>query len=149
MDANNIESILAHRFPMLLIDEISFVKPMHSCRASKTLNADDWFFSAHFPGNPVMPGSLQIEAFTQAVALPLLIGSGERSQRQENEEFPLVLFSVDKARFYRQVLPSEKFEMLVQIERISMGMASANATGVIGGEKVSECKVAYKMKEHF
>jgi 3-hydroxymyristoyl/3-hydroxydecanoyl-(acyl carrier protein) dehydratase len=142
MSAYSIESILAHRFPMLMIDEIQSIEPMLSCRAFKTLRADEWFFSGHFPGHPVMPGSLQIEAFTQAVALPLLIGKDSRQQ----EEFPLILFAVDKARFYRQLLPSEKLEIIVQIDRLSMGMASASAIGLVGTDKVSECKIAYSLK---
>jgi 3-hydroxyacyl-[acyl-carrier-protein] dehydratase len=138
----NIESILEHRFPMLLIDGIISVEPMRSCHAFKMLNPDEWFFSGHFPGYPIMPGSLQIEAFTQAVALPLLIAGDRKHQKN-----PLVLFAVDKVRFYKQVLPGDKFEIKVQIESMAMGMVSASVVGLVGDEKVSECKIAYKVKE--
>ncbi|MBT8592135.1 beta-hydroxyacyl-ACP dehydratase [Polynucleobacter paneuropaeus] len=142
MGLYNIESILEHRFPILLIDGIISVDPMQSCHAFKILNLDEWFFSGHFPGNPIMPGSLQIEAFTQAVALPLLI-AGDRGHQKPN----LVLFAVDRVRFYKQVLPGDKFEIKVRIETIAMGMVSASAVGLVGAEKVSECKIAYKIKD--
>ena len=143
MGSYNIESILEHRFPMLLIDGIISVEPMQSCHAFKILNLDEWFFSGHFPGNPIMPGSLQIEAFTQAVALPLLI-AGDRGHKKST----LVLFAVDRVRFYKQVLPGDKFEIKVRIETIAMGMVSASVVGLVGAEKVSECKIAYKIKEN-
>ncbi len=142
MEISKIESILEHRFPMLLIDGIDSIEPMRSCHAYKMLNLDDWFFSGHFPGNPVMPGSLQIEAFTQAVAIPLLIAN----ERNLQEKLPLVLFAVDRVRFYKQVRPGEKFVIQVCIESLAMGMASASAIGIVGADKVSECKIAYKMK---
>jgi 3-hydroxymyristoyl/3-hydroxydecanoyl-(acyl carrier protein) dehydratase len=137
-----IESILEHRFPMLLIDGIDYIEPMQSCHAYKMLNPDDWFFSGHFPGNPIMPGSLQIEAFTQAVAIPLLIANKLNFQ----EKLPLVLFAVDRVRFYKQVRPGDKLVIQVRIESVARGMASASATGLVGTDKVSECKVAYKFK---
>jgi 3-hydroxyacyl-[acyl-carrier-protein] dehydratase len=142
MEIPKIESILEHRFPMLLLDGIYSIEPMQSCHAYKLVRSDDWFFPGHFPGNPVMPGSLQIEAFTQAVAIPLLI----TNYLSRTNKVPLILFAVDKARFYKQVLPGEKFEIRVRIDSVAMGMASAIATGLVGVNKVSECKVAYKIK---
>ena len=68
------------------------------------LNPDEWFFSGHFPGYPIMPGSLQIEAFTQAVALPLLIAGDRKHQKT-----PLVLFAVDKV-----ILPVFTVELNLQ-----------------------------------
>jgi len=142
MEISSVESILEHRFPMLFIDGIVTIVPMQSCHVFKMLSPDEWFFSGHFPGNPVMPGSLQIEAFTQAVALPLLIADS----REHKNKMPLVLFAVDRARFFKQVYPGDKFEIQVRIENVAMGMASASAIGLVNTEKVSECKVAYKIK---
>jgi 3-hydroxyacyl-[acyl-carrier-protein] dehydratase len=142
MEMPKIESILEHRFPMLLLDGIYSIEPMRSCHAYKLLDSDAWFFSGHFPGNPVMPGSLQIEAFTQAVAIPLLIGNYLNRQTK----VPLILFAVDKVRFYKQAVPGDKFEIQVRIESLAMGMASATAIGLVGVNKVSECKIAYKIK---
>jgi 3-hydroxyacyl-[acyl-carrier-protein] dehydratase len=144
MKIPRIESILEHRFPMLLIDGIISVEPKRSCSVYKILDADDWFFPGHFPGNPVMPGSLQIEAFTQAVAIPLLIAHDLNRQ----EKIPLVLFAVDKVRFYKQVRPGDRLDMQVRIESLAMGMASASATGLVGVDKVSECKIAYKVRSY-
>ncbi len=127
---------------MLLLDGIYSIEPMRSCHAYKLLDPDDWFFSGHFPGNPVMPGSLQIEAFTQAVAIPLLISNYLNRQTRA----PLILFAVDRVRFYKQIVPGDKFEIQVRIESVALGMASAIATGLVGANKVSECRIAYKIK---
>lgn len=144
METPNIESVLEHRFPMLLIDGIISIEPIKSCHAYKILKPEEWFFGGHFPGNPLMPGSLQIEAFTQAVALPLLF-SGDRNQQ---EKVSLLLFAVDRVRFYKQVRPGDKFEIHVRIDSMALGMASASVIGLVDSVKVSECKVAYKIKEY-
>lgn len=144
MDIEAIKSILEHRYPMLLIDGVDSIESMKSCHAFKILSPDEWFFSGHFPGNPVMPGSLQIEAFTQAMALPLLI-SGDRAKQKKT---PLLLFAIDRVRYYKQVYPGDKFEIQVQIDTVAMGMASASVTGVVDSQKVSECKIAYKIRSH-
>ena len=128
---------------MLLLDGVSHIEPLVICQAYKNLTYNEWFFPTHFPDQPIMPGSLQIEAFTQAVALPLLImeNSGTTSG------IPILLAGVDKVRLYRPVFPGNRLEICAKIERIAMGIATATASGYVNNEIVSECKITYKIFE--
>jgi 3-hydroxyacyl-[acyl-carrier-protein] dehydratase len=128
---------------MLLLDGVSDIEPLVLCRAYKNLTYNEWFFPTHFPDKPIMPGSLQIESFTQAVAIPLLI-----TDVSENiPDIPILLAGVDKVRFYRPVFPGDRFEIYAHIERITMGIATAIASGHVNNILVSECRITYKILE--
>ncbi len=141
MDISQISTILNRDYPMLLLDGVTEIEPQVSCYAFKNLTYNEWFFPAHFTNQPIMPGSLQIEAFTQAVALPLLVAEDP----DKLSDIPILLAGVDKVRFYKSVYPGDRFDISVQIERIVMGIATASATGSVNNETVSECKITYKL----
>lgn len=141
MNMHQISSVLEHEYPMLLIDGVSELKSNVSCKAFKNITYNEWFFPAHFPMNPLVPGSLQIEIFTQAVALPLIVN--------ENLKNPLgtkvLLAGVDKVRFFKPLKPGYKFEIFAQIDRIAMGVANASVKGSVNDDIISECKITYKI----
>lgn len=141
MNISQISAILKREYPMLLLDGVTYIEPRVMCRAYKNLSYNEWFFPAHFPNLPIMPGTLQLEAFTQAVALPLLI----TEDKNNLSAIPILLAGIDKVRFYKAVFPGDRFEILAQIERIAMGIATASATGSVNNEIVSECKITYKI----
>lgn len=141
MNISQIANILKRNYPMLLLDGVTHLEPQVRCHAFKNLSYNEWFFPAHFPDRPIMPGALQLEAFTQAVALPLLATDNVNNA----SEFPLLLAGVDKLRYYRSVFPGDRFEICAKIERIAMGIATASATGSVNNEIVSECKITYKI----
>jgi 3-hydroxyacyl-[acyl-carrier-protein] dehydratase len=141
MDISQISTILKREYPMLLLDGVTHIEPRLVCHAFKNLSYNEWFFPQHFPNRPIMPGTLQVEAFTQAVALPLLIAENENN----SSAVPILLAGIDKVRFYKSVLPGHRFEISAQIERIAMGIATASATGSVNNEIVSECKITYKI----
>ena len=128
---------------MLLLDGVTDIETNSFCNAFKNLSYNEWFFPEHFPSQPIMPGALQIEAFTQAVALPLLIAK----ESNDFTDAPIILAGIDKVRFYKPVIPGDRFEILAQIDRIAMGIATASVNGKVNGEKVSECKITYKILE--
>ncbi len=129
---------------MLLLDGVIYIEPRVICRAFKNLTYNEWFFPEHFPDQPIMPGFIQIETFTQAVALPLLVSKNPAN----SPDVSLLLAGIDKVRFYRPVLPGDKFEICAKIERIVMGIATASTTGFVNNEIVSECKVTYKILDN-
>lgn len=141
MNASEIGSVLGRSYPLLLLDGLISIEPGSRCHAFKNLTYNEWFFPSHFPKNPVMPGTLQIEAFTQAVALPLLVGK----TLQTDGEIPILLAGVEKARFFEPVVPGQKLEIFVEIKRIAMGIASALAVGMVADRRVSECQITYKL----
>jgi 3-hydroxyacyl-[acyl-carrier-protein] dehydratase len=143
MNIFQIRTVLKREYPMLLLDGVTYIEPRVICRAYKNITYNEWFFPEHFPNRPIMPGTLQVESFTQAVALPLLITENANN----HSEIPILLAGIDKIRFYKSVVPGCRFEICAKIERIARGIATASATGRINNELVSECKITYKILE--
>ena len=141
MDISQISDLLKREYPLLLIDGVTLIKPGLMCNAYKNISYNEWFFPSHFPEFPIMPGSLQIEAFTQAVALPLLMN---KSAPNANA-IPILLAGVDKVRYYESVVPGDRLDIFVQVDRIAMGIASASVQAKVSNKIVTECKVTYKL----
>ena len=102
-----IISLLPHREPMLLIDELVDIKKLHSATAIMNVKKDAFYVNGHFPGNPVMPGVLIVEAFGQAAAA--LTAAGIDKKEYDNKL--VFLMSVEKARFRNPVIPDCKLEL--------------------------------------
>ncbi len=112
LDRKQIESLLPHRDPMLLIDELYDIKKLESATALLNVRKDSFFVNGHFPGQPVMPGVLIVESFGQAAAA--LTAHGLDKSTYENKL--VFLMSVEKARFRSPVIPDCK--LILKIEAI-------------------------------
>lgn len=137
---SELTSLLKHRYPLLLIDGVTVVEPYSLCHAFKNLTYNEWFFPSHFPTEPILPGSLIIEAFTQAVAIPILIDN----IMLKGIEIPLLLVAVDKVRYYKSVHPGDRLEIVVDNIQQVMGLITSNVSGFVDGVLVSNCKITYK-----
>ena len=113
LDRKQIENLLPHREPMLLIDELTEIKKLHSATAIMNVKKDGFYVSGHFPGQPVMPGVLIVEAFGQAAAA--LTAHGIDKETYENKL--VFLMSVEKARFRNPVIPDCKLELKIEAIR--------------------------------
>ena len=113
LNKNQIEKLLPHREPMLLIDELLNIKKLFSATAIVNVRKDSSFVQGHFPGNPVMPGVLIVEAFGQAAAA--LTADGIDKSEYENKL--VFLMSVEKARFRNPVIPDCRLELNVEAIR--------------------------------
>jgi 3-hydroxyacyl-[acyl-carrier-protein] dehydratase len=142
LNITDIVKILNHRYPLLLIDEVNFVEPMVRCSAQKNFSYNEWFFPGHFPEDPIVPGSLQIETYTQVVGIMLLANNKNEKKNSDN----LLLVSVDRARFYKPVRPGDTLDVQVKVDKAGMGMVTSHACGFVGGALVSECKIGYKLR---
>jgi len=100
LDKNQIINLLPHREPMLLIDELTNIKKLFSATAIVSVKKDSFFVQGHFPGNPVMPGVLIVEAFGQAAAA--LTAAGIDKKEYENKL--VFLMNVEKSRFRNPVI---------------------------------------------
>ena len=109
---SDIIKLLPHREPMLLIDELINIKHLHSATAIRNVKKDAFYVDGHFPGNPVLPGVLIVEAFGQAAAA--LTASGIDKSTYENKL--VFLMGVEKARFRNPVIPDCK--LILKIEAI-------------------------------
>tara|TARA_Y100000996_G_scaffold41629_1_gene28863 strand:- start:54 stop:503 length:450 start_codon:yes stop_codon:yes gene_type:complete len=108
-----IQSLLPHREPMLLIDELKNIKKLFSATAVVNVKKDSFFVQGHFPGEPVMPGVLIVEAFGQAAAA--LTAHGLDKSIYENKL--VFLMSVEKARFRSPVIPDCQLELNIEAIR--------------------------------
>ena len=113
LNKNQIRDLLPHREPMLLIDELIDIKKLHSATAIMNVKKDAFYFNGHFPGQPVMPGVLIVEAFGQAAAA--LTAHGIDKKTYENKL--VFLMSVEKARFRSPVVPDCKLELEIEAIR--------------------------------
>ena len=109
----DIIELLPHREPMLLIDELIDIKHLHSATAIMNVRKDSFYVDGHFPGNPVLPGVLIVEAFGQAAAA--LTAHGIDKKEYENKH--VFLMSVEKARFRSPVIPDCKLELKIEAIR--------------------------------
>ena len=113
LNKNQIIELLPHREPMLLIDELINIKKLFSATAIVNVKKDSFFVQGHFPGQPVMPGVLIVEAFGQAAAA--LTAAGIDKAEYENKL--VYLMSVEKARFRNPVIPDCKLELNIEAIR--------------------------------
>tara|TARA_B100000941_G_scaffold241728_1_gene185399 strand:- start:618 stop:1073 length:456 start_codon:yes stop_codon:yes gene_type:complete len=112
IDRKKIESLLPHREPMLLIEKLTKIVPLKSATALVNVRKNSFFVQGHFPGQPVMPGVLIVEAFGQAAAALTALGIDPK----EYENKLVYLMSVEKARFRSPVIPD--CELNLEIEAI-------------------------------
>ncbi len=129
MDAIQIMEALPHRYPFLLIDRITAITLGESITAVKNVTNNEPFFQGHFPGRPVMPGVLIIEAMAQA--------GGVLSHETLIDVEPKPLFflgGVNKARFRRTVLPGDQLVIDVNVERVKRGIWFYNCNATVDGK---------------
>ena len=113
LNKSQIIDLLPHREPMLLIDELIDIKKLHSATAIMNVKKDSFYVDGHFPGNPVLPGVLIVEAFGQAAAA--LTAHGIDKKEYDNKL--VFLMSVEKARFRNPVIPDCKLELNIEAIR--------------------------------
>jgi beta-hydroxyacyl-ACP dehydratase FabZ len=110
IDINEITSVLPHRYPFLLIDKVVEINEGESIKAIKNVTMNEPFFQGHFPGHPVMPGVLIVEAMAQAGCFLALKSTGEAGQI-------FYFMGIDKARFRRQVIPGDTLELTLTVTK--------------------------------
>lgn len=128
--------ILPHRDPFLLVDEVLEIEPGTRVKAVLRLTGEEYFFKGHFPGFPVMPGVLIIEALAQAGAIAVLM-------LPENKGKIGFLAGVEKARFRQKVFPGDTITLEVELEKMRMGVGIGKATASVEGQTAASATIKF------
>ncbi|BFI95266.1 MAG: 3-hydroxyacyl-ACP dehydratase FabZ [Rhodanobacter sp.] len=133
-----IQQLLPHRYPFLLVDRVIELVPDQSAVAIKNVSINEPFFNGHFPGHPVMPGVLIVEAMAQAAGLLTQLSNRIKG----NTGSPLFyLVKVDNARFSAPVVPGDQLRLEVSVKRVMRGMGLFAARTLVDGKEVASCEL--------
>jgi 3-hydroxyacyl-[acyl-carrier-protein] dehydratase len=135
LDVGEILRCIPHRYPFLLIDRVLELEPKRRIVALKNVTFNEPFFQGHFPGAPVMPGVLIIEALAQAGAVLILRDVEDRERR-------LVYFTgIDEARFRRTVVPGDQLQLSLEVVNLRSRAAKMRAVATVEGQVAAEATI--------
>ncbi len=140
LDIKDILKILPHRYPFLLIDRVTGFSSEMKCTAIKNLTMNEEFFQGHFPGHPVMPGVLQLEAMAQAASVLIM-------RMPDNQGKIGYFLSADKVKFRKPVVPGDTLFIDAEITSFRRGIGTASATCSVNGTTVSSAELKFAIVE--
>ncbi len=138
LDIKGVMKILPHRYPFLMVDRILRFDGDNKAVGQKTVTINEPYFQGHFPGHPVMPGVLQIEAMAQVASILML-------REAENAGRLGYFMSVDKAKFRRPVVPGDVLLIEVELTKSRSKIGKARGQCVVNGQTVSEAEMVFAL----
>lgn len=136
LNFTQIQEILPHRYPFLMLDKVTECEPGVSCSAVKLVSGNEQFFQGHFPGQPIMPGVLILEALAQTGAVSILC-------KEENKGKIVLFGGVKNARFKRQVVPGDILELHCEIIKMYGPMGVGSAVATVNGEIAVKAEITF------
>jgi beta-hydroxyacyl-ACP dehydratase FabZ len=139
MEINDIQSVLQHRYPFLLVDRVLEIEPGRRAVGLKNVTVNEAFFMGHFPGNPIMPGVLIAEAMAQVGGVLLLATTGNEGK--------LAFFAgIDKLRFRRPVVPGDQLVTEVTLLKSKGDVGRVGVVGKVDGQVVAEGEYLFALR---
>ena len=138
VDVIKIQSLLPHRYPFLLVDRVIELDPHKRIRAIKNVTVNEPFFQGHFPGHPVMPGVLVVEAMAQVGGLLTQLSLEDAPEKSEKLFY---LVKVDNARFSKMVVPGDQLDIEVILKRTIRNMAMYECTARVDGKVAASADI--------
>lgn len=137
LNSAQIQKLIPHRWPVLMVDRVVEYAPERSyIRAEKGVTSSEWFFQGHFPGLPVMPGVLQVEALAQTMAVYVA--------QQEGFGDRIGLFAgIDACRFKRVVQPGDRLTLEVTMEKLGARFGRGRAVASVDGQVCCEATISF------
>ena len=146
LGVEEIEKLVHHRYPFLFIDKVIGCQHGKYLQAIKSVTATEPFFQGHFPGRPIMPGVLIVEAMAQAAGV--LISLSFRDQLAVGDSPPLYyLVGIDKVRISRPVVPGDRLLLEVRVERIRSRLCIFSTSASVDGETVATAELRSTFSE--
>jgi len=139
MDIAQIQATLPHRYPFLLVDRILELEPGKRAVGVKNVTVNEDFFNGHFPGNPIMPGVLTIEAMAQVAGILALVTT-------ENSGKLALIAGIDKMRFRRPVVPGDQLVTEVTMLKIKNDIGRVKVVGRVDGAVVAEGEYLFVLR---
>ncbi len=139
LDIRDIQKILPHRYPFLLVDQILELEPGERVQGLKNVTANEPYFQGHFPGNPIMPGVLILEAMAQVGAIGVL-------SMPENKGKLGLFAGADKVKFRKPVRPGDQLIITVEIVRLRGVVGKGKAWAHVDGVLVSEAEILFALE---
>lgn len=141
LGADEIERIIPHRYPMLLVDRMVEIEDGARGVGIKSVTANEWFFEGHFPGNRVMPGVLIVEALAQVAAITLL--------RDVDQAGKIPMFGgIEKMRFRRPVTPGDQLRLEFTLERMRGPVGRGVVEASVDGQVVADGTISFTLAEN-
>jgi len=131
-----IQKILPHRYPFLLVDRVVEWTANQTLRGYKNVTANEEFFQGHFPGHPVMPGVLIVEAMAQAAAL-----LAYNSDPWKADEKVVYLMALDGVRFRRPVVPGDRLDLQVEVLKQKSAIWKLKCAASVDGQRAAEAEL--------
>ena len=136
LDISKVMELLPHRYPFLLVDRVVELERGKSLSAIKNVTINEPFFQGHFPGQPIMPGVLILEALAQATGLLAFTEMGEQHKSKL-----YLLVGIDKVRFRDQVVPGDQLRLNISLKRNIRGIGMYSCEATVDGEIVAEAEM--------
>lgn len=133
-----IKEILPHRFPMLLVDRVLSCEPGKSAVTLKNVTVNEAFFEGHYPGMPLMPGVLIVEAMAQSGAVMLM------AENPTGSMVP-VIGAIDNVRFRRMVVPGDQLIMSIELMWFKSGAGKIKGKAEVDGQLAAEMELVFKL----
>lgn len=139
-----IQKIIPHRYPFLLVDKIIELEPGKRAVGIKNVTVNEPFFQGHFPGFPIMPGVLIVEALAQTAGIAVYINAA--GTEDETGDTKLGVFaSIDSMKFKKQVTPGDTLRMEVEILSMKMGVVKAKVKATVDDKTAAEGEIRFAM----
>ena len=136
-------ALLPHRYPMLMVDRVLELEQGQRCVGIKNVTVNEPVFTGHYPGRPIFPGVLIVEAMAQVGGIALM---PEDVQPGDEDRVPL-LTGVDKGRFRRPVVPGDTMRIEVNVLRARRGLGKVAAVVTVDGETVAEAELMFVWRQ--